>query len=395
MSHLDGAGVHTQSIHAGQEIDPATGAVCVPIYQTSTFAFESTAQGAARFAGEEDGYIYTRLGNPTTRALEDCVAELEGGYHGLATASGMAAVTSVYLALLGQGRHVVSSQSVYGPSRVVLETMFPRFGVESTFVATERAEEIEAAMRPETRLVYVETPTNPTIEITDLARAAEIAHAHDALLCVDNTFCSPVLQRPLEHGADIVLHSMTKFLNGHADVVAGMLVARNEAVFERLRPVVVNVGGTIDPHQAWLVLRGIKTLPLRVARSQENATALATLLEAHPKVRWVRYPGLESHPARELVERQMDGPGALLSFELQGGFGAGQRLLDRVRLMTLAVSLGGIETLIQHPASMTHAGMSREARVRAGITDGLVRLSVGCEDLEDLRADLERALQGV
>jgi methionine-gamma-lyase len=395
MSSSEKAGFHTMAIHAGQEPDPITGAVSVPIYQTSTFAFASTAQGAARFSGEEDGYIYTRLGNPTTRALEDCVARLEGGYRGLATASGMAAVSSVYLALLGQGRHVVSSRSVYGPSRVVLETLFPRFGVDASFVATERPQDIEAAMRPETSLVYIETPTNPTMEITDIARAAEIAHANDALLCVDNTFCSPYLQRPIEHGADIVLHSMTKFLNGHADVVAGMLVAKDEEVFDRLRPVVVNVGGTIDPHQAWLVLRGVKTLPMRVDRAQGNAMVLAPWLEEHPKVRWVRYPGLPSHPAHDLARRQMDGPGALLSLELEGGHEAGRTLLDNVGLMALAVSLGGIETLVQHPASMTHAGMTREARERAGITDGLVRLSIGCEDVEDLRSDLEQALDRV
>jgi len=395
MSCGNDAGFKTKAIHAGQETDPATGAVCTPIYQTSTFAFASADEGAARFSGEDDGYIYTRLGNPTIRALEDCVTSLEGGYRGLATASGMAAVSAVYMATLGQGRHVVSSRSVYGPSRVILEKHFSRFGVEASFVATEKAEDIEAAMRPETSLVYVETPANPTIEITDLAKAAEIAHAHGALLCVDNTFCSPYLQRPLEHGADIVLHSMTKFLNGHADVVAGMLVAKNEEVFDLLRGVVVNLGGTIDPHQGWLVMRGIKTLPMRIDYAQKNAMALARMLEEHPKVRWVRYPGLESHPARDLVKRQMDGPGALFSLELTGGYEAGKRLMDNVKLMTLAVSLGGIETLIQHPASMTHAGMTQEGRELAGITDGLVRLSVGCEDIKDLMGDLEQALERV
>ena len=395
MSGHDSGGFHTKAIHSGQEPDPVTGAISTPIYQTSTFAFASASQGAARFSGAEDGYIYTRLGNPTARALEDCVCDLEGGYRGLATASGMAAVSAVYLAVLSQGGHVVSSRSVYGPSRVILETQLVRFGVDASFVATEKPEEIEAAMRPETSLVYVETPTNPTIEITDIARAAGIAHANGALLCVDNTFCSPYLQRPLEHGADIVLHSMTKFLNGHADVVAGMLVARDEAIFGRLRSVVVSFGGTIDPHQAWLVLRGIKTLPMRIERAQKNAMALAGMLEEHPKVRWVRYPGLRSHPARDLVARQMDGPGALLSLELDGGYEAGRKLMDGVKLMTLAVSLGGIETLIQHPASMTHAGMTREGRAQAGITDGLVRLSIGCEDLEDLRRDLQQALDRV
>jgi methionine-gamma-lyase len=392
MSSHDG-GFHTRSIHSGQ--DPVTGAVSVPIYQSSTFAFENTNQGSARFAGTEDGYIYTRLGNPTIRALEDCVANLEGGYRGLATASGMAAVCAVYVATLGQGAHVVSSCSVYGPSRTVLEQHFSRFGVDATFVHTETPGEIEKAIRPETRLVYVETPANPTVEITDLARAAEAAHAAGALLCVDNTFCSPCLQRPIEHGCDIVLHSMTKFLNGHADVVAGILVAKDEATFAKLRPVVTSFGGTMDPHQAWLVLRGLKSLPMRVDRGQQNAMAIATMLEESDKVEWVRYPGLPSHPAHELAQRQMDGPGALISFELKGGFEAGRTLLDSVKLMILAVSLGGIETLIQHPASMTHAGMSKEAREKAGITDGLVRLSVGCEDLDDLQRDLEQALARV
>jgi methionine-gamma-lyase len=392
MSHDESSGMYTKAIHAGQEPDPVTGAVSTPIYQSSTFAFTDTAQGAGRFAGTEEGYIYTRLGNPTTRALEDCITAMEGGYRGLATASGMAAVCSAYFALLGQGAHVVSSQSVYGPSRTVLETHFSRFGVDATFVASQNAEEIEKAMRPETKLVYIETPTNPTIEVTDLALAAEIAHAHGALLCVDNTFCSPVLQRPFEFGADISLHSMTKFINGHADVVAGMLVARTEEVFNLLRPSVVTFGGTIDPHQAWLVLRGVKTLPMRVLRGQENAQVVARFLADHPKVEWVRYPGLESDPAFELAKKQMDGPGSLISFGLAGGFEAGRTVLDNVELMVLAVSLGGVETLIQHPASMTHAGMSPEARETAGITDGLVRLSVGCEDLEDILKDLGQAL---
>jgi len=235
-------------------------------------------------------------------------------------------------------------------------------------------------------------PTNPTIEITDIARAAEIAHANGALLCVDNTFCSPVLQRPIEYGCDIVLHSMTKFLNGHADVVAGMLVAKDEETFNRLRPTVTTFGGTMDPHQAWLVLRGVKTLPLRVMRGQENAMVVARWLADHPKIEWVRYPGLETDPAFELAKKQMDGPGSLLSFGLTGGYEAGCKFLDNVELAALAVSLGGIETLIQHPASMTHAGMSPDARVKAGITDGLVRISVGCENIEDILGDLEQAL---
>jgi methionine-gamma-lyase len=267
MSSHDG-GFHTRSIHSGQ--DPVTGAVSVPIYQSSTFAFENTNQGSARFAGTEDGYIYTRLGNPTIRALEDCVANLEGGYRGLATASGMAAVCAVYVATLGQGAHVVSSCSVYGPSRTVLEQHFSRFGVDATFVHTETPGEIEKAIRPETRLVYVETPANPTVEITDLARAAEAAHAAGALLCVDNTFCSPCLQRPIEHGCDIVLHSMTKFLNGHADVVAGILVAKDEATFAKLRPVVTSFGGRWTPtRRGWF---SVASSPCRCASTGVSRT---------------------------------------------------------------------------------------------------------------------------
>lgn len=389
-----GEGIFTAAAHAGG-IDKSTGAVMPPIYQTSTFAFENAAQGAARFAGEADGYIYSRMGNPTTRALEDSVAQLENGYGALATSTGMAAVATVFTTFLGQGLHVASTDSVYGPSRAILEKDLARFGVEASFVDTADPRKLEEAMRPTTRLVYIETPANPTIKLTDIAACAEIAHRHDALLVVDNTFMSPYLQQPFEMGADIVLHSMTKFLNGHSDVVAGIVVARTPELYRRLYKSLIYFGGTMDPHQAYLVLRGIKTLPLRVDRAQQNATRLAAYLEEHEKVAWVRYPGLESHPQYELAQRQMRGPGALISFEVEGGIDAGRQLLDSVRVPVLAVSLGGVESLIQHPASMTHAGVAPAARLAAGITDGLVRLSVGCEDYEDLRDDLEQALAAI
>ncbi len=396
MTHdLKKLGRTTQAIHAGQYPDPTTGAVSPPIYQSSTFAFRDCDHGAGLFAGSGDGFIYTRMGNPTVARLEEAVATLEGGVQGFATGSGMAALCTSLFALLGSGDHVVGTSSVYGPSRVVIERDFARFGVSSTFVDTSDLDAVRAAMRPETRLVFVETPANPTIVLTDIAAVVEIAHAHDALVLVDNTFASPILQRPLEHGADLVMHSMTKFLNGHTDVVAGMIVPGTEALRERLRPAHWYLGACIDPHQAWLTLRGFKTLAMRVRAAQDNARVLAPLLEAHPAVEWVRYPGLESHPQHELAERQMDGPGSLISFEVRGGVEAGKRLLDRVQLMTLAVSLGGIETLIQHPSSMTHAAMAREQRLAAGITDGLVRLSVGCEDAADLVSDLVTALAGV
>lgn len=396
MSHdVSKLGRSTQTIHAGQYPDPATLSVAPPIIQTSTFAFSDCDHGAELFAGGDDGWIYTRMGNPTIARLEEAVATLEGGAGALATSSGMAALNSILFAFLGTGAHVVGTSSVYGPSRVVIERDWSRFGVGSTFVDTSDPDEVRDALTPETRLVIVETPANPTIVLTDIAAVAEITHDHGALLVVDNTFASPALQRPLSLGADIVFHSMTKFINGHTDVVAGMVVAGTDELRARIRPSYMYLGATMDPHQAWLVLRGLKTLSMRVRTSQDNAQRVAAALEAHPKVEWVRYPGLASHPQHELAQRQMDGPGALISFEVAGGIEGGKRLLDNVRLMTLAVSLGGIETLIQHPSSMTHATMSRDNRLAAGITDGLVRLSVGCEDPDDLLDDLEQALAKV
>jgi methionine-gamma-lyase len=385
----------TQTIHAGQHPDPHTGAVVAPIFQSSTFAFSSSQQGANRFAGTEDGFIYTRIGNPTVARFEEAVATLEGGAGALATSSGMAALCTVAFALLQAGDHVVGTASVYGPSRVVFERDFSRFGVQSTFVDTSDLDAVRAALRPNTSLVFVETPANPTIVLTDLQSVAEIAHTHGALMMVDNTFATPMLQRPLANGADLVMHSATKFLNGHTDVVAGVIVPRTDGLVRKIRSVHRYLGACMDPHQAWLVLRGLKTLSMRVRASQDNALRVASFLEAHPAVEWVRYPGLASHPQHRLAVRQMDGPGALLSFEIKGGVEAGQRLLDHVRLMTLAVSLGGIETLIQHPASMTHAAMSHEDRLAAGISDGLVRVSVGCEDVDDLIADFTQALEAV
>ncbi|PKL46273.1 MAG: methionine gamma-lyase [Candidatus Riflebacteria bacterium HGW-Riflebacteria-2] len=385
----------TACIHAGQAPDKLFGGVSVPIFQSSTFAFEDAAQGAARFSGKDDGYKYTRIGNPTTSALECCIAELEEGFAGLATATGMAAISTVFMTFLGAGKHAVSTGSVYGPTRTLLEKEMSRFGVESTFVDTADLASIEKAIKSNTALIYVETPANPTLAITDIAAVSEIAKKAGVLLVVDNTFCSPVLQKPLKLGADIVLHSMTKFINGHSDVVAGMLVAKNAELRKQMHQVLCQTGGTIDPHQAWLVLRGVKTLALRVKAGQANAMRLAVELEKHPKIEWVKYPGLQSHPQYELAKKQMAGPGAMISFELKGGVKAGKTVMDSVGLSTLAVSLGGIESLIQHPASMTHASMGSEARSQAGISDGLVRLSVGCEDYEDIKADLWQALDKI
>lgn len=387
-------GFDSKLIHAG-DFEDANGSAVTPIYQTSTFAFRNAKHGADLFAGREKGFIYTRIGNPTIEALENKLAELENGCGGIALASGMAAVTTVYMALLAGGDHIICTSAVYGPSRGVLDSHFAKFGVEASFVDTANLEEIEKAIKPNTKVLYLETPTNPTIELTDIKKASELAHKHGLVVVVDNTFCSPYLQKPLDLGADVVLHSLTKFINGHADIVGGALVAKDPEIYQKLRKTMVYMGGNMDPHQAYMVIRGVKTLTLRVDRAQESAIKVADYLENHPKVDWVKFPGLKSHPQYELAKEQMEGPGAMISFELKGGYDAGVTLMNNVHLALLAVSLGGVETLIQHPASMTHAGLPKEAREQASITDGLVRYSVGIEDVEDIIADLDQALASV
>ena len=382
----------TAAIHAGGLEHSMYGEVSVPIFQSSTFAFPSAEDGAARFSGQKPGYIYTRLDNPTVNALEESLATLEGGFGAVATATGMAAVSAVYLSFLSRGDHVVAASCIYGASRTILESELIRYGVETTFVDSSDLSHIEGAMRAETRMIFVETPMNPSIKLTDLAGAAAIAKKYGAILAVDNTFASPYLQRPIEFGADIVIHSLTKFVNGHADVLGGMVVTGGEAHYDRVKKVASLFGSTMDPHQAWLILRGLRTLALRVERGQENAMKLARFLESHPKVAWVSYPGLSSHPQHELAKRQMDGFGCMISFGVKNGLEGGITLMNNVRLITLAVSLGGVESLIEHPASMTHACIPPEKRREAGILDELVRLSVGCEDFEDLRKDLDEAL---
>jgi methionine-gamma-lyase len=309
----------------------------------------------------------------------------------------MAAIATVFLALLESGDHVVGTDAVYGPTRLLLETRLARFGIGSTWVPTEDTGAVREALRrhPATRMVFIETPANPTLKLTDLEACGRLAREAGALLVVDNTFSSPLLQQPFRFGADVVIHSMTKYLNGHSDVVAGIIVTRDEGLHRRLAAMLSGLGGTMDPHQAWLVLRGIKTLALRVARAQENATALAAWLSHHPGVAWVSYPGLPSHPQHALMKKQMKGPGSMISFGVVGGFDNARRVINSLRLATLAVSLGGIETLVEHPASMTHAGLPREEREAAGIRDDLIRLAVGCEAVEDLQADLEAALAAV
>lgn len=385
----------TKAIHAGSLKESVFGEVSVPIFQTSTFSFPSAEEGAARFSGEKSGYIYTRLGNPTTNALEDNVSALENGFAGMATSTGMSAITTIFLSLLNQKAHIVSTASVYGPTRIVLEKEFSRFGVESSFVDTSNLNNITHALRPNTRMIYIETPANPTINITDIQGAADIARKHDAVLVVDNTFASPYLQRPFEHGADIVVHSLTKFINGHSDVVGGMIITKNKKLYQKIKPVLNIFGGTMDPHQAWLILRGVRTMPLRIERCQENALKLAQFLKQHPKVTWVRYPGLPEHPQYEIAQKQMDGFGAMIAFGVKNGLEGGKIVMNNVQLYTLAVSLGGVDSLIEHPASMTHALVPKKDREQAGILDELVRISVGCEDFEDLRDDIDQALKKI
>jgi methionine-gamma-lyase len=387
-------GFDSKCVHSGID-EYEFGSVVPPIYQTSTFKFKSAQHGAALFAGEEKGYIYTRMLNPTVEALENSIAELESGYKGLGCASGMAAVHTSIAALVSSGDHVICSNSVYGPTITLLNSIFKRYGVESTFIDTADLGKVTDAFKPNTKLVYLETPGNPTMAISDIAEISKIAHLHNCSVVVDNTFMSPALQQPLLLGADVVLHSLTKFLNGHADVVGGIIVVKDEDSYKNFRRTLNQLGGVIDPFNSFLVHRGIKTLGLRMERHCESAQIIAEYLENHPLVEKVYFPGLKSHPQYQLGLRQQKGPGGMISFELKDGFEAGRMMMNSVKLSQLAVSLGGVETLIQHPASMTHYSMGKECREEAGITDGLVRLSVGIENVKDIIDDLEQALKFV
>ncbi|OGU56254.1 MAG: methionine gamma-lyase [Ignavibacteria bacterium GWF2_33_9] len=394
MKNIRNYSIDTQCIHAGTK-DDANGAVITPIYQTSTFKFQDASHGARLFKGEEKGYIYTRLGNPTIETLEDALAIIEGGAKALACASGMAAVHTLLAGTLQSGDHVVCSESVYGATQTILANVMTRFGIETTFVDTSDLAAVRNAVKPSTKMIYVETPANPTIVISDLEEIGKIAKEHNCIYALDNTFMSPVLQRPFDFGVDYSIHSMTKYLNGHADVVAGAIIVKDEGNYSPMRKMLNHFGGTINPFDAFLVHRGLKTLKLRVMAAQDNAQKIAEYLEHHPKVENVMYPGLKSHPQYELAQKQQLGSGSMISMELKGGFDAGVKLMNSIEIMQLAVSLGGVESLIQHPASMTHAGMSPEARLQAKITDGLVRISVGIEDVDELIVAMDKALAGV
>ena len=388
---LSRARISTKVVHAGEHPDDATGAIIPPIYQTSTFAFKSAEHGARLFSGDEVGYVYTRLSNPTTRVLEEKLAFLEGGEDALVTASGMAAVSTVASSILRQGDHLVSARVVYSATYALFEEIVPRMGVSVSFVDGSSLRELRAEVRQNTKMIFIETPGNPTLDIIDIGAVAEVAREVGAVLVVDNTFATFYNQRPLELGADAVIHSATKYIGGHSDVVAGAIVGSKDLV-AAARGILKLVGACLGPFDAWLLIRGLKTLSLRVARQNETAQKVAEFLQRRPEVVRVFYPGLADHPGHDIARRQMSGFGGVLSFELKGGVEAGRQLMNSVQLCTLAVSLGGVETLIEHPASMTHAKVPRAAREKAGITDGLVRLAVGVEDAEDIIEDLAQAL---
>ncbi len=377
-------GFATRAIHVGQPPDPTTGAVAVPIYQTATFAQEAV--------GQHKGYEYARTGNPTRTALEQCLASLENGAHGLAFSSGMGAESALTY-LLRAGDHIVAHDDLYGGTSRLFNRLLAAFGVEVDYVDAGDPAAVAGALRPSTRMIWLETPTNPLLRIIDIAAVAEISRRAGALLVVDNTFASPYLQRPLDLGADIVLHSATKYLGGHSDVVLGAIVTRDAAVAERLRFIQNAAGAVPGPLDCWLVLRGLKTLAVRMRQHETNAREVARFLAGHPRIARVLYPGLETHPGHDLAARQMDGFGGMISAEVVGGREAAHRVLSRTRLFTLAESLGGVESLIEHPASMTHASISPERRAAIGIGEGLIRLSVGIEDADDLIADLRQALE--
>jgi len=377
----------TRVIHAGQSPDPSTGAIMTPIYTTSTYVQKSP--------GDHQGYEYSRTHNPTRKAWEACIADLEGGTHGFAFASGMAAVDTV-MHLLAPGDHVLAMHDLYGGTWRLFEKVRRRSsGLEFTFADLADEDAASNAMRPETKIIWVETPTNPMLQLVDIARMSELARANDCLLVVDNTFATPMLQRPITLGADIVLHSVTKYLNGHSDMVGGALVVNGEELGEKIGFIQNSAGAVQGPFDSFLVMRGVKTLALRMKAHGESAGRIAEWLTGQDKIRRVIYPGLDSHPQKALAEKQMSGFGGMVSFDLKGDLGAARRFLENTRLFALAESLGGVESLVNHPAIMTHATVPKETRERLGVTDTLIRLSVGIEDVDDLIEDLRTALDAV
>lgn len=374
----------TLAIHSGREPDPTTGALATPIYQTSTFVFEDV--------GVTRGYDYSRTANPTRKALEDCIAALEGGKAGFAFCSGMAAETTI-MHLLKAGDHVISGDDVYGGTYRLFDKVMKDFGLEFTFLRMDGRTRIEEAIRPNTRMIWIETPSNPLLNIVDVEVVVDVARSHGLLTVADNTFATPYFLRPIDYGVDLVVHSTTKYLNGHCDVIGGAVVTASDELTERVQFLLNAMGTGASPFDCWLVLRGIKTLAVRMMQHEENAAQVAAYLEKHPKVARVFYPGLKSHPGHEIALQQMEGFGGMVSFEIGGGGEAASSFLRRVKVFALAESLGGADSLVEHPATMSHASMPEEVRQEVGITDGLIRLSVGLENIDDLIEDLAQALE--
>lgn len=389
-------GFATKAIHGGH-VDDQFGSLATPIHQTATFVFDSAEQGGRRFALEEGGYIYTRLGNPTNTQLEEKIALLEGAEAAVSTASGIGAVASAIWTVLKAGDHVVAAKTLYGCTFSYLNHGLSRYGVDVTFVDTTNLDEVRKAMRDNTKLVYLETPANPNLTVADIEGISKIAHENkDCVVMVDNTFCTPYIQRPLELGADIVIHSGTKFLNGHGDVISGFVAGSAEYIKNvRLFGLKDMTGAVLSPFDAFLIIRGLKTLEIRMEKHCSNAMKVAEFLENHKAVERVYFPGLKSFPQYDLAKKQMSLPGAVIAFEVKGGMEEGKKVINSVELCKIAVSLGDAETLIQHPASMTHSPYSKEEREMAGISDGLIRIAIGLENVEDIIADLDNALNTI
>ncbi len=385
--------LYTQAVHAGERPDPSTGDTVAPIHMATTFYLGTTAEGAALFSGERDGFVYNRWDHPNQRMLEEKCAALDGAESALATATGMAAISTALFSCLKSGDHVVATDQLYSGTQHIFTHEFPKLGMDATLVDGVSPQNFAEALRPNTRLLYLETPGNPTLKLNDIAALVALARESKILTMLDNTFATPINQRAVQLGVDVVLYSATKYMAGHGQAMGGMIVGRRDFVDVARHGALRYLGGVISPFNAWLIMLGMHTYPLRVLRQNQTALELARFLEDHPAVEWVRYPGLESHPQYALARRQMSGYGGMLAFELRGGIEAGARMMDGVKLCTLAVSLGHTKTLICHSASTTHSTMSREERLASGITDGLVRLSVGLEDAQDLMTDLDQAMR--
>ena len=381
----------TKSVHEAEPFDEETGSLVSPIYQTSTFAFTKAAEVAPAVKGKSGAYVYSRWDNPTVVRLEKKLAAFESGEDAAFFSSGMAAISTALFAFVRKGTHVVSTRDLYGGTYNLIHDVLPGLGLDTTMVDTVNLAEMDKAMRKNTRIVYIETPSNPTLKLVDIKKAVEIAHGNGALLFVDSTFASPINQNPISLGADVVLHSATKYLNGHADVTAGAAVANKENT-KKIKMMRRDLGGTLDPHAAWLILRRMKTMALRISQQNKNAQILAEYLVKHRKVKCVNYPGLKTHPQHALAKRQMRGFGGMMSFELRGTLEETMKLTESLKVGSLAASLGGVATLVSQPAAMTHTQLSPEERARTGIPDTLVRLSVGIEDPDDLVNDFEQAL---